>query len=59
MKVSVVEKNRKEEGKFTCPQCGQVQTKEDFIKNGLNPETYYAKVCIGRWEDASDCDWEL
>jgi hypothetical protein len=35
---------------FICPNCGNVQTKEDFIRNNIpEPETKVHFSCIGRW----------
>jgi len=36
--------------KFKCPNCGNVQSIEDFKKAGIeNPETKVFFSCIGRW----------
>ena len=46
--------------KFKCPKCGEVQTLEDFIKQGVKePEEYFHFSCIGRFDKSRGCDWTL
>jgi len=48
------------EWKFKCPQCGEVQTMQDFIKNKVDePDTKFYFSCIGRWVKDRGCDWTL
>jgi hypothetical protein len=38
--------------KFTCPSCGHVQTRQDFLDLGMSPrnvDTIVSFSCIGRW----------
>lgn len=46
---------------FKCPNCGHVQTPEDFRKfkkDGANPNSAYQE-CSGRYSGSKDgeCDW--
>lgn len=46
--------------KFKCPNCGHVQTIQDFIDNGVEKpanKVYYS--CIGRWIKSTGCNWTL
>ena len=48
------------EWKFKCPQCGGVQTMQDFIDNKIdNPDTKFYFSCIGRWVKDKGCNWTL
>lgn len=51
-------KNR-DDWKFKCVQCGNVQTAKDFREIGLDPEKYVFFSCIGRWKKGVGCDWTL
>lgn len=46
--------------KFICPRCGGVQSPQDFIEHGLEPQdaanTSYQE-CIGRKVTGIGCDW--
>ncbi len=45
---------------FKCPTCGNVQTVQDFIDNGVeNPENKAYFSCIGRYAKGKGCDWTL
>ncbi len=45
---------------FKCPACGNIQTIQDFIDNGIeNPETKVYFSCIGRFVKNKGCDWTL
>jgi hypothetical protein len=38
--------------KFKCPNCGHVQTLQNFIDAGIKePENKFYFSCIGRWTD--------
>jgi len=40
----------KKKWKFVCPNCGNIQCCEDFIKLGVNePQNYVFFSCIGRF----------
>lgn len=48
------------EWKFKCPQCGGIQSAQDFIDAGVeSPESKFYFSCIGRWVDGRGCDWTL
>lgn len=45
---------------FKCPSCGNIQTPQDFIDNGIGEHkdnVYYN--CIGRYIKGKGCDWTL
>jgi hypothetical protein len=46
--------------KFKCPQCGGVQTLQDFTDNSVENaiEKFYFS-CIGRWVKNRGCNWTL
>jgi hypothetical protein len=42
--------------RFKCPSCGHVQTFEDFVALGMNPnqaQTIVGFSCIGRWRTST------
>lgn len=45
---------------FKCPSCGNVQTAQDFVDNGLgeHKDNVYFN-CIGRYMKNKGCDWSL
>lgn len=46
--------------KFKCPNCGHIQTFEDFEKAGIEePKNKFYYSCISRWTDETDCSWTL
>jgi hypothetical protein len=50
----------KEDWKFKCVKCGQVQTLQDFKDTGIdNAETMFYYSCIGRFVKNRGCDWTL
>ena len=44
---------------FKCASCGHVQTPQDFIDIGEDPEKYVFFSCIGRLKKGIGCDWTL
>ena len=45
---------------FKCPHCGESQTAQDFIDNGIEePENKVYFSCIGRYVEGRGCDWTL
>lgn len=45
---------------FVCANCGEVQTYQEFINNGIeDADTKFFFSCIGRWVDGRGCDWTL
>lgn len=48
--------------KFVCPECGTVQSIQDFMDLGMDIEKawgYIAYHCIGRYTDKKGCDFSL
>lgn len=46
--------------KFKCPQCGGIQTLNDFIEARVTePGNKFYFSCIGRWVKGRGCDWTL
>lgn len=44
---------------FKCPNCGHIQTVNDFVINGF-PQDAVTTNCIGRYKkDDGGCDWTL
>ena len=45
---------------FKCPSCGNIQTAQDFVDNGLgeHKDNVYFN-CIGRYMKGKGCDWSL
>lgn len=46
--------------KFVCPSCSGVQSPQDFIKHGLEPQdaaNAAYQECIGRKVQGIGCDW--
>lgn len=45
---------------FKCPNCGNIQSPQDFIDNGLEEHKDHAYFnCIGRYMKGKGCDWTL
>ena len=45
---------------FKCPSCGNIQTAQDFIDNGIDsPENKVYFNCIGRYVKDKGCNWSL
>jgi hypothetical protein len=45
---------------FKCPNCGNVQTVQDFVDNGLEEYKDYVYFnCIGRYIKDKGCDWTM
>lgn len=45
---------------FKCPQCGHIQTIQDFIDHKIDePESKVMFSCIGRYVKNIGCDWTL
>lgn len=38
--------------KFVCPLCGNIQSAEDFLAIGVDPDGKVHYSCIGRWTDS-------
>jgi len=50
----------KKKWQFICPNCGTVQTEEQFIEHGVTDyESVVAFSCIGRYVDGIGCNWTL
>lgn len=46
--------------KFKCPNCGGVQSAQDFIDNNIEESSdKFFFSCIGRWVKERGCDWTL
>ncbi len=45
--------------KFKCVKCGGVQTPQEFIDIGEDPNHYVYFSCIGRFIENRGCDWTL
>lgn len=45
---------------FKCPNCGNIQTAQDFIDNGAERhKTFSYYSCIGRYVKNKGCNWTL
>jgi len=46
--------------RFKCPNCGNVQTYQDFVDNKIkDPSDVLMVSCIGRWVKDKGCNWTL
>ena len=46
--------------KVKCAKCGEVQSIQDFVDQGIKePTNFWGFSCIGRWDKKRGCDWTL
>jgi len=45
-----------EMAKFTCPNCGNIASIDDFASRGLDEQLAYIE-CLGRHDKSRGCDW--